>query len=293
MNKDSIEIIRNTIKPSPELIEKTKNKAQHTRTHKNHIPALIAACLAIVICAAFIATTKNDDYQKLISTKETTENSKLIYSELISYREQTDLNISGYHSTDIASFNENHLKECVAIIEGEVLSVKEKEYTIVYEYDKFDTNTLTEKTNTLIYEIKIEKVWYGNIKENEIITVQDEIFASSGTFSLAEGGTYVLPLYDSGEDIRIDMAGQKYLSGETKRESKYSTLYPFHPQIEKTDSGYLFTADWKTLVAEETKEVTVDVPLFEEYYADKLRLNSEDVFERQFEQLLIETGLTD
>ena len=90
MNKDSIEIIRNTIKPSPELIEKTKNKAQHTRTHNNHIPALIAACLAIVICAAFIATTKNDDYQKLISTKETTENSKLIYSELISHREQTD-----------------------------------------------------------------------------------------------------------------------------------------------------------------------------------------------------------
>lgn len=291
MNKDSIEIIRNTIKPSPELIEKTKNKAQYTRTHKNHIPALIAACLAIVICAAFIATTKNDDYQKLISTKETTENSKLIYSELISHREQTDLNISGYHSTDIASFNENHLKECVAIIEGEVLSVKEKEYTVVYEYDKFDTNTLTEKTNTLIYEIKIEKVWYGNIKENEIITVQDEIFALSGTFSLAEGGTYVLPLCDSGEDIRIDMAGQKYLSGETKRESKYSTLYPFHPQIEKTDSGYLFTADWKTLVAEETKEVTVDVPLFEEYYADKLRLNSADIFERQFKQLLGEIGL--
>ncbi len=291
MNKDSIEIIRNTIKPSPELIEKTKNKAQRTRTHKNHIPALIAACLAIVICATFIATTKNDDYQKLISTKETTENSKLIYSELISHREQTDLNISGYHSTNIASFNENHLKECVAIIEGEVLSVKEKEYTVVYEYDKFDTNTLTEKTNTLIYEIKIEKVWYGNIKENEIITVQDEIFALSGTFSLAEGGTYVLPLCDSGEDIRIDMAGQKYLSGETKRESKYSTLYPFHPQIEKTDSGYLFTADWKTLVAEETKEVIVDVPLFEEYYADKLRLNSADIFERQFKQLLGEIGL--
>lgn len=291
MNKDSIEIIRNTIKPSPELIEKTKNEAQNTRTHKNHIPTLIAACLAIVICAAFIATTKNDDYQKLISTKEVTEDSKLIYSELISHREQTDLNISGYHATNIASFNENHLKECVAIIEGKVLSIKEKEYTVIYEYDKFGTNTLTEKTNTLIYEIKVEKVWYGNIKESEIITVQDEIFALSGTFFLSEGGTYVLPICDSGENIRTDTAGQQYLSGDIKRVSPYSTVYPFHPQIEKTDNGYLFTADWKTLVDEETKEVTVDVPLSEEYYADKLRLNSADIFERQFKQLLGEIGL--
>ena len=295
MNKESIEIIHNTLKPDRELIEKTMAAATNQRTRKTHTPALIAACLVLILCiSAFISNTKNSDFRATSPINETTtEEDELFYSNLVSHREQPAINVSGYQTTDIASFNEKYLKDCLAIIEGEILSIREKEYTVLYEYQKFGTNTLTEKTNTLIYEIKIEKVWFGNLKEKEIITVQDEIFTLDGIFPLYVGSTYVLPLCDSGEDIRIDMAGQKYLSGETKRESKYSTLYPFHPQIEKTDSGYLFTSDWKTLVAEETKEVTVDVPLFEEYYTDKLRLNSEDIFERQFKQLLIETGLTD
>lgn len=295
MNKDSIEIIHNTLKPDRELIEKTKVAAVNQRVHKTHVPAFIAACLILVICiSAFISKTKNGDFRSTLPVNETTtEESEIFYSNLIPHREQTTLNVSGYHTADIASFNEKFLKDCVAVIEGEILSAREKEYTVLYEYDKFGTNTLTEKTNTIIYEIKVEKVWCGDIKANEIITVQDELFTLDKIFTPAVGGSYVLPLCDSGENIRIDTSGQKYLSGDTKRESRYSTLYPFHPQIERTDRGYLFTSDWVSLVTDETKTVTVDIPLAEEYYADKMRLNSADVFERQFKQLLINVGVVD
>lgn len=291
MNKDSMEIIRNTIKPTSELIEKTKKSAMNTSVRKNHIPALVAACLILAICiAAFVATVKNGTYPEITTTEGFAEEGELFYGQLVSHREQTTLKASGYQPADIAAFDESFLKDCVAIVEGNVLSVREKEYSVVYKYDKFGTNTLIQKTNTLIYEIKVEKVWYGDIEENEVILIQDELFGLNQTFCHAVGGTYVLPLCYSGEDIRTDTAGQKYLSGDTKRESPYSTVYPFHPQIEKTDRGYLFTADWKTLVTNKTKAVTVDVPLADEYYADKMRFNSADTFKRQFEKLLSDLG---
>ena len=295
MNKDSIKTIHNTLKPDRELIEKTKAAALNQCPRKTHTPALIAACLILVICiSALISKTENGDFRTTLPVNETTtEESEIFYSNLISHREQTTLNVSGYQTADIASFNEKFLKDCTAVIEGEILSAREKEYTVLYEYDKFGTNTLTEKTNTIIYEIKVEKVWCGDIKVNEIITVQDEVFTLDKIFTPAVGGSYVLPLCDSGDNIRIDISGQKYLSGDTKRESIYSTLYPFHPQIERTDRGYLFTYDWVSLVTDETKAVTVDIPLAEEYYADKMRLNSADVFERQFKQLLINVGVVD
>lgn len=295
MDKESIEIIHNTLKPDRELIEKTKVAAVNQRVHKTHVPAFIAALFVLAIgISIFIVNSESDGVRSTLPVSETTtEESELFYSNLISHREQTTLNVSGYHTADIASFNERFLEDCVAAIEGEILSAREKEYTVLYEYDKFSTNTLTEKTNTIIYEIKVEKVWCGDIKVNEIITVQDEVFTLDKIFTPAVGGSYVLPLCDSGDNIRIDISGQKYLSGDTKRESIYSTLYPFHPQIEKTDKGYLFSSDWDSLITDETKTITVDIPLAEEYYADKMRLNSADVFERQFKQLLINVGLVD
>ncbi len=297
MNKESIEIIRDTIKPDRKLIEKTMAAAAKQRTVKPHVPALIAACMILVIVISiFISKTENDDFKVTIPVNETTtEEGGLFYSELVSHRDLSAFNTNGYHTADIASFNESHLKDCTAIIEGEILSIREKEYTILYEFYKFGTDTLTEKTNTLIYEIKVDNVWYGDIDENTIITVQDELLYLNEMFVPGVGGRYVLPLCDSGEDIRIDTSGQKYLSGDTKRESRYSILYPFHPQIEKTDKGYLFTSDWKSLITKDTKTVTVDIPMNEEfsYYVDKMRLNSAEVFERQFRELMIDIGLID
>lgn len=298
MNDKSIEIIREALKPDKGLIEKTKTAAMNQNSRKGHIPTLIAACLILTICiSVFIAKTENDDFKSTVPASETTtEEGELFYSQLISHRDLSTISTNGNSTLDIAAFNENFLKECTAVIEGEIISVKEKEYTILYEFDKFsDGGILTEKTTTLIFEIKVEKNWCGNINEGEHITVENETFLCGEISVPAVGGKYVLPLCDSGEDIRIDTSGQKYLSGDTKRESRYSILYPFHPQIEKTDKGYLFTSDWKSLITKDTKTVTVDIPMNEEfsYYADKIRLNSTDVFERQFKQLLINVGLVD
>lgn len=298
MNEKSIEIIRDTLKPDRELIEKTKAAAAKKRTVKPHIPALVAACLILVICvSSIIMNPQNGNFESTIPLSETTtEKDELFYSELIFHRGLSTINANGSSTLDIAAFSESHMKECVAIVEGEILNVREKEYTVLYEFDKFsDGGILTEKTTTLIFEIKVGKNWCGDINEGEHITVENETFLCGEIFVPAVGGKYVLPLCDSGEDIRIDTSGQKYLSGDTKRESKYSILYPFHPQIEKTDKGYLFTSDWKSLITKDTQTVTVDIPMNEElsYYADKMRLNSAEVFEKQFKVLLTESVLAD
>ena len=62
---------------------------------------------------------------------------------------------------------------------------------------------------------------------------------------------------------------------------------------EKTEKGYLFPPTWKSLITEETKDVTVDISLTEtEAEYDKMKLDSEEAFTEQFTKLLTETGLT-
>lgn len=297
MNNQSIEIIHNTLKPDRELIEKTKAAAMNQGKRKAHIPALIAACLILVICLSVTASEwRGENSETTVPTGEAVaEEGELYYSELVSHHGLSTISSGGNSTLDKVAFRESSLKECVAIVEGEILNVREKEYTVLYELHKFGNDTLTEKTRTLILEMKVEKNWYGNMGVGEVITVENEVFLCGEMAVPAVGGKYVLPLCDSGDDIRIDTTGQEYLSGDTKRESCYSILYPFHPQIEKTDKGYLFNSDWESLVTEETKTVTVDIPMNEEllYYADKMRLNSPEIFEKQFERLLIWLGLAD
>ncbi len=298
MNKESIEIIKNTVKPDSSLIEKTKAVAMSKNRTKTHIPALIAACLLVILCASFAVTKiQSGDFKGTVPVNETTaEERELLYSELVPFKLPTREEYNVALSMDIAAFNEASLKDCTAVIEGEILSVREKEYTVIYEFDKFEEKgLLTDKPKTVIYEIKTERVWCGDINEGDILTVENEafLFACGGIVGLDVGRKYVLPLCDEGEDIRTDEAGQRYLSGDTKRESPYSILYPFHPQIEKTDRGYLFTSDWESLVTKETMDVTVDISLADEeqYYADKMKLNSEEVFREQFTDILKKVGL--
>ena len=297
MNKESIEIIKNTVKPDISLIEKTKAVAMSKSRRKSYIPALIAACLLVIFCAAFSLTRMQDgDFIGMVSVEETTNaQNEFFYSELIGYKPIRVEKSSNSH-LDIAVFNEAYLKDCTAVIEGEVLSVREKEYTVIYEFDKFEKNgLLTDKPKTVIYEIKVEKVWCGNVKENDILTVENEVFlfACGGIVGLDVGRSYILPLCYEGDNIRLDELGQRYLSGDTKRESPYSILYPFHPQIEKTDKGYMFTSDWESLVTAETKDVIVDINLADEeqYYANKMKLNTEEIFAEQFTELLNRVGL--
>lgn len=293
MNKESIEIIRDTLKPDAELLEKTKFKAVSTKKMNIHIPALIAACLLVVICASFTVTRlQSRDFIPTVAVSETEEGKKeLLYSELVPQESLKENKIDRNVILSVAPFSETYLKDSVAVIEGEVLSVGKKEYTVIYEFDKFEKGgRLTQKTETLIIEIRADKVWFGDIKEGETVTVETEMY-----FMIlpAVGRKYVLPLCDEGSAINLDEAGQTYLGGDIRRESIYSIIYPFQMQIEKTEKGYIFPATWESLITEETKDVTVDISLTAtEAEYDKMKLDSEEAFTEQFTKLLTETGLT-
>lgn len=296
MNKESIEIIRDTLRPDSELMERTKNKAKNIKKKNTHTPALIAASLILIICTAFALTkVQNAGTVPSVSAGETTvpenENKELFYSDLVPNGSFKEVKYDRNVLMSVAPFSELYLEDCVAVVEGEILSVRRKEYTVVYEFDKFERGgRLTSKNETLILEIRADKVWYGDIKEGETVNVETEMY-----FMVlpAVGRRYVLPLCDEGEEINLDEAGQTYLSGNIKRESIYSIIYPFQMQIEKTEIGYLFPSTWKSLITEETKDVTVDISLTEtEAEYDKMKLDSEEAFAEQFTKLLTESGLT-
>lgn len=296
MNKESIEIIRDALKPDRELMERTKSLAVCRKRRSTHIPVLIAACLLVAICASFTAMKiYNEDFTGKVPVSEATtqadEDKELFYSDLVPSMSGSAEKMSRSGIYSVAPFSEIFLEGCVAVVEGEILSVREKEYTVIYEFDKFEKGgRLTSKTQTLIIEIRADKVWCGEIKEGGTVTVETEMYYM---LTPAVGRKYVLPLCDEGEDIRLDEAGQKYLSGDIKRESIYSIIYPFHAQIEKTEKGYLFTSDWESLVTAETKDVKVDISLSEdeESYIDDMKLNSKEVFTEQFLKLLTKVGL--
>lgn len=97
---------------------------------------------------------------------------------------------------------------------------------------------------------------------------------------------YVLPLCKYGESIWT--FGHEYAGGNITRESRYSTIYPYHPQIAVTDDrSYFKPKDWSTLTAVNTRYVIMDT-LDEErsYYQDKMCLVDADTFASQMSVLV-------
>lgn len=297
MNKKSSDIIKSYIKPDDELIKKTKESAIASKKSKGNpqiIKICIAACLVLAIGISTILAygeyfADTPEPTKPVDTVSNHKNEQLLYSKL-SPSSQIDKKLVGFKSdfqtADIASFSEAMLNNrCVAIVEGEIISITPKEYVIVSEYEKFGNKTLIEKAHTLIYEFLVIKTRYGNISENETILIEDSVFFTEEIFSLKVGHRYVLPLcYDNGEII--EPTG-KLISGTTKRESPYGTVYPFHPQIEAIEGGYLFTSDWNSLSVSNAKKVTVDIELSEteQYYKDKMLFLNQADFDKAFKSI--------
>ncbi|MBQ8227593.1 MAG: hypothetical protein IJZ88_01125 [Clostridia bacterium] len=297
MNQKSFDIIKTHIKPDEELIKKTKENAINypkSESKSQIIKICIAACLVLSIGLSAVLTYGEyfaDDPKptKPIETLNNQENKQLFYSELSS-PSQIDKNLinfkSDFQTADIASFNEASLRDnCVSIVEGEIISITPKEYVIVSEYEKFGNNTITEKVHTLIYKLRVTNTRYGNIPGGKTILIEDRAFFIDEFFSLKVGHRYILPLcYDDGE---ITEPTGNIISGNTKRESPYSTIYPFHPQIEAVEGGYLFTNDWKSLNVSEAQKIVMDIELNErgKYYEDKMLFLSKSAFEKNFKKI--------
>ena len=232
--------------------------------------------------------------QDPVSQMENTENdtSPIYYSSLMlsdgSLNEEV-LAFSESSTMDVKAFDESILSQdhCCMIIEGTVVNLYVKHYTYDVYSDKFEENGILHgMTNTIVYEVAVDKTWYGEDISGDTILIEDTSYFTEPILAVKEGGRYVLPLYEYGDSIWT--LGHEYAGGDITRETIYSTIYPYHPQIEVTNDGsYLVSADWTTLTAKNAREVimdTLDDEFF--YYRDKMRLVDERTFAEQMAILI-------
>lgn len=227
--------------------------------------------------------------------------SEYLYSELTGGKDQTDGNepnnqeFSEQGSTaraDLAGFNESMLSEqnCIAIVEGKITNRYQKEYEYSFSSNKFgEDGVMHGKDSTMVYEVTISKIWSRDFDKSKTLIVEDQNISMDEVLPMQIGHSYVLPLFDYGNEIIPFSAGnEEVLSGNLKRESRYSTIYPFHPQIESVEKGYILSADWKSLTADKATPVIMDTNFGKgyEYYKDKMVFLSERDFAEKMEYLM-------
>jgi len=192
-------------------------------------------------------------------------------------------------SIDIAPFDEAFLSECCGVLEGTVTRIYLKHYTYDFYDDKFgETELYHGYADTVVYELAIEKVWYGEaFAEGSKILIEDQFFFADSYFSLMVGRNYVLPIYKEGDTVGT-IATKEVASGDLSRDSVYSTEYPFHPQITRTEDGcYLVTTDWPTLTSGPCRVVNMEnEESYEGFFKDKLRLVYEEDFSVRLTSLI-------
>ena len=276
----------------------------------------VAACLLLVACAAvlFMPSTSNPpiDNNKIDiqnkpsegivsdtkenpsvpSLPEAVDSSPVYYSSLMladsALNEEALTLFSSSAMVDIAEFDESTLSQnhCCMLIEGTVENLYVKHYTYDIYSDKFEENgVLHSKTDTIVYEVAVDKTWYGEDVSGKTILIEDTSYFTEPILAVKKGGRYVLPLYEYGDSILIP--GDEYAGGDIKRETAYSTIYPYHPQIEVTSDGsYLVSKDWTTLVENQAREVIMDTLDDEDYWKDKMYLVDENTFAKQMTILI-------
>lgn len=252
----------------------------------------VCVCAAIVMCMGLFDSPVFIDIEPTASTSETTsvpknEKGEILYSNIVksSKTDESILNAAMGSTMCIAAFNENFLDRSAAIVEGEIISMRVKEYSYLVPCDKFsEDGTLLEKPVTVIYELATEKVWCGDIQAGETVVIEDMLYFTEEIFLMKIGHSYVIPLCNSGNKIYEG----EVISGDVTRESNYSTVYTFHPQIEVTESGYIVSGDWETLIDKSAEKIVMDIELGEtgEYYKDKMYLLSKTTFNKNMEKLI-------
>lgn len=265
------------------------------------IPAAACLCLAAVaallVYNLYIAVPEENGYisdrpepEQKQQQQETQDTSPVYYSDLTlaegSLNEEA-LGLSESSMMDIKEFDESMLSQdsCCMIIEGTVTNLYVKHYSYDVYDDKFEENGILHgRTDTVVYEIAVDKTWYGGDASGKTILVEDTSYFTEPILSVKQGKRYVLPLYEYGENIWTGV--HEYAGGDIIRESCYSTIYPYHPQIEVTmDGSYLISQDWTTLVSKNAREVIMDTLEAENYNQYKMYLVDGDSFAEQMSVL--------
>lgn len=298
MNKESIEIINSYIKPDRELVAKVKKVNSVPSRNNIMLKTAIAVCTVFLIVLSVSLFGNKSDIIIDKSTKpddktvqQTTNNNGIYqYSELVDVKSGLDESLVGYDISsfsDMSIFSEALLNvDCIAIVEATVKDVWLKEYVVVSEFDKFvDNGTITNKFDSIVCEIKIDKVWYGDIEENQTIIVENRLFLFDEAICIKEGHKYILPICDSGEDIAELSGTGDIISGDITRESNLGIVYYMQPQIELVNGGYVFNSLWETLVCDECIKIEMDMELSveTEFYRDKMMFLTTEIFNDRFQ----------
>lgn len=268
-------------------------KQQKSRKKIKWISA--AACLSLAAIAAVIARNlyapvpEGNGYSTELleqAQEKVQEVFPVYYSDLMLAEgelNESALGLSESSMMDIKEFDESTLSQdsCCMIVEGTVTNLYVKHYFYDVYNDKFEENGILHgRTDTVVYEIAVDKTWYGVDVSGETILVEDTSYFTEPILAVKQGKRYVLPLYEYGESIWTRV--HEYAGGDITRETSYSTIYPYHPQIEVTiDGSYLISQDWTTLVAENAREVIMDIKEAENYDQYKMYLVDGDTFAEQ------------
>lgn len=168
---------------------------------------------------------------------------------------------AGSQSTaDILPFDEDMLSESSAILEGTITDMYLKHYTYDTYDDKFGPRELYHnQSSSVVYELTVDRVWYGDESlSGTSVLIEDDIYLMDSYFSLKVGRSYVIPVSPQGSELWIL---DEYAGGDITRDGRYTTLYPYHPQIEVTmDGDYMVTTDWETLCPAGARDVELDIP---------------------------------
>ncbi|MBR6924308.1 MAG: hypothetical protein IKH50_07205 [Oscillospiraceae bacterium] len=214
----------------------------------------------------------------------------LYYTKLVGNTERPE--IEGYCNTaemsiisfDIDRFREDVLANESSVVEGEILDMWVNNYEYSYTFEKFGPDgELFDKQSTVAYKIKVNRVLSGSFSAGDEITVEDVNYPIDRIVSVKKGSTYVIPII-KGEGLLY--AGGEIKSGSNVLESEYYTYYPFHPQIEKVDGGYVVPDDWKTLITDECNKIIMDIPEEEISYPASLYFVPDSVFNERMSIVL-------
>ena len=223
-------------------------------------------------------------------TEEDRSGAPCIYSKLVKNTGLPD--IEGYDSTaqpslvafDIDMFHEDITRNDSSVVEGEILDMWANNYEYSYAFDKFEPDgVMNYKQSTVAYKIKVNRVLSGDFSAGDEITVEDVNYPIDRIVSVKKGSTYVIPII-KGEGLLY--AGGEIKSGSNVLESEYYTYYPFHPQIEKVDGGYVVPDDWKTLITDECTKIFMDIPEEEISYPASLYFVPDSVFNERMSIVL-------
>lgn len=175
---------------------------------------------------------------------------------------------SSQSTADVLPFSEDMLADSSAILEGKITDMYLKRYNYDTYNDKFGPKEVYHnQSSSVVYELTVDKVWYGDQSlTGTSVLIEDDVYLIDSYFSLKVGCSYVIPVSNLDEEKWI---WGEYAGGDLTRDGKYTTLYPFHPQIEVTlDGNYMVTSDWESLCTEDAQDILLNMDSAGDSYTD-------------------------